>query len=74
VTRDSAATVDVVVNGAPRSVAGSATVSEVVAQLGCGTAGVAVAVNDEVVARSAWDDHVLADGDRIEVLRAAQGG
>jgi sulfur carrier protein ThiS len=33
--------------------------------------GVVVAVNDEVVPRSAWARTVLADNDRVEVLTAA---
>jgi sulfur carrier protein len=37
-------------------------------------AGIAVAVNGEVVPRSAWADHALRDGDRVEILTAAQGG
>lgn len=36
--------------------------------------GVAVAVNDEVVPRRAWDDVLLQAGDRVEVVTAKQGG
>jgi sulfur carrier protein len=36
--------------------------------------GIAVAVNGEVVPRSAWAGHALHDGDRVEILTAAQGG
>ena len=36
--------------------------------------GVAVAVNGEVVPRSAWEDRRVADGDRVEALTAMQGG
>lgn len=36
--------------------------------------GVAVALNDEVVPREAWKDHIVHDGDRIEVVTATQGG
>ena len=36
--------------------------------------GIAVAVNAEVVPRSTWSSHLLADGDRVELLTAAQGG
>ena len=36
--------------------------------------GVAVSRNDEVVPRSEWADTVVGDGDRIEILVAAQGG
>ncbi|UTI64787.1 sulfur carrier protein ThiS [Paraconexibacter antarcticus] len=36
--------------------------------------GVAVAVDAEVVPKSAWASTVLADGDEVEVLVAVQGG
>lgn len=36
--------------------------------------GVAVARNDALVPRSEWGDTVMGDGDRIEILVAAQGG
>ncbi len=38
------------------------------------TRGVAVAVNDEVVRREAWQDVALQADDRIEVITARQGG
>mgnify|MGYP000044107898 FL=1 len=38
------------------------------------TRGVAVAVNDEVVPKSVWSDTMLAQQDRVEVIRATQGG
>lgn len=36
--------------------------------------GLAVAVNDRVVSRSEWRDTQVFDGDRIEIIRATQGG
>lgn len=36
--------------------------------------GVAVAVNGEVIPRSAWAARVLLPGDRVELLTAVQGG
>lgn len=36
--------------------------------------GVAVAVNNQVVPRSQWDDHRLEEGDAVEIIRATQGG
>ena len=36
--------------------------------------GVAVAVNGEVVPRSAWQTTSLEDADKVEVLVASQGG
>ena len=36
--------------------------------------GIAIAVNDMVVSRSQWLQHALHDDDRIEIVRAVQGG
>lgn len=36
--------------------------------------GVAVAVDGEVVARGAWDDHVLDADASVEIVGAVQGG
>jgi sulfur carrier protein len=62
------------VNGEVCTVDDGTTVALLVDDIGCGTKGVAVAVNDEVVPRSTWSEHALDDGDRVEVLKAAQGG
>jgi sulfur carrier protein len=66
----------VVVNGEPREVSTGVTVDGLLEALGHdpGGAGVAVAVNGEVVPRGAWSATALGDRDRIEVLGAAQGG
>lgn len=36
--------------------------------------GVAIAINDEVVPRSTWTQHTLHAHDRVEIIRATQGG
>jgi sulfur carrier protein len=65
----------ITVNGQPRDRADQATVAALVAELaGPEPRGVAVAVNGEVVPRSAWAAASLRDGDVVEVLTAAQGG
>ena len=64
----------VVVNGAPAEVDADATVASLVARLGRDRRGVAVAVNEDVVPRGVWSATRLRPGDRVEVLRAAQGG
>jgi sulfur carrier protein len=66
--------VAVTVNGSPRLLAAGATVADVVAAESPSPRGVAVAVNAAVVPRSTWSATSLADGDRIELLTAAQGG
>lgn len=64
----------VLVNGAARDVPPGTTVADLVAALTGGAAGVAVARNEEVVPRRDWAGTALAEGDRVEVLTAVQGG
>jgi sulfur carrier protein len=65
---------NVELNGSGRTLAEDATVADAVASLTTVATGVAVAVNGEVVPRGAWSATRLRDGDRVEVLTAAQGG
>jgi sulfur carrier protein len=64
----------IVVNGQPHLAAGPMSLADAVALLTSGAAGVAAAVNGEVVRRAAWASTPLADGDQIEVVTAVQGG
>lgn len=64
----------IIVNGAERETPDGATVAAVVAELTARPAGVAVALNDEVVPRADWRTTVVRDADRVEVLTAVQGG
>jgi sulfur carrier protein len=66
---------NIVLNGEVREVANGATVRDVLTLLNVvDERGLAVARNGDVVLRSAWAAIALADGDRIEVLQAVQGG
>ncbi|WP_425465215.1 sulfur carrier protein ThiS [Nonomuraea diastatica] len=62
------------INGTAHEVIDGTTVAQAVSTLTAATTGVAVAVNDEVVTRSAWETTALSDSDRVEVLTAVQGG
>lgn len=64
----------ITVNGEPMALRDGATLTTLVELLGCGTKGVAVAVNETVVPRSTWAHTTVHSDDRVEVLRAAQGG
>jgi sulfur carrier protein len=69
------ATIRIVLNGDARELAGDATVAQAVAATGTPEPrGVAVAVDGEVVPRAEWELTPLADGQRVEVLHAVQGG
>ncbi|MFI7428557.1 sulfur carrier protein ThiS [Micromonospora sp. NPDC049836] len=63
-----------IVNGAGRDLPVGVTVAELVRAVTTQERGLAVAVNGEVVPRGGWPATVLRDGDRVEVLSAAQGG
>ncbi|MBQ1015007.1 sulfur carrier protein ThiS [Micromonospora sp. M51] len=65
---------ELTVNGAGRSVPAGASVADLVGDIVPHPRGVAVAVNGEVVPRTGWPTRALRDGDRVEVLTAAQGG
>ncbi|MFC0597128.1 sulfur carrier protein ThiS [Streptomyces palmae] len=62
------------VNGEPREIPEGLTLDLLVAELTRATSGVAAAVNETVVPRGRWAATRLAEGDRVEVLTAVQGG
>ncbi|MEE2677742.1 MAG: sulfur carrier protein ThiS [Myxococcota bacterium] len=68
------ATLDLLVNGEPRAVPAGCTVAGLVMQLGLAHNRVAVAVNRDVVPRSAFPAQTLATGDHVEILEAVGGG
>lgn len=66
--------ITVIVNDRPREVPPGRTVQQLLSDFVLPPRGIAVAVNGEVVRRADWPAHCLRDGDRVEVLTAAQGG
>jgi sulfur carrier protein len=66
--------VQVKVNGEPRELPDGSTIAQAVAELVTAPAGVAAAVNGEVVPRGSWAATPLRDGDLVEVVTAVQGG
>jgi sulfur carrier protein len=66
----------IMINGEPSdAVAPGATVVELLDALDVdGERGVAVAVDAEVIPRGEWETFTVADGARVEVLVAVQGG
>jgi len=65
----------VFVNDQPRVLATGAPLADLLRELGLAERkGVAIAINDEVVPRSTWPTRVLAEGERILVIQATQGG
>ncbi|MFD5796336.1 sulfur carrier protein ThiS [Streptomyces diastatochromogenes] len=62
------------VNGERRQVAPGTVLDALVQTLTVAPSGVAAALNETVVPRAQWATTALAEGDRVEVLTAVQGG
>lgn len=62
------------VNGAEHFAPAGVSVAGLLDSLGLGSRRIAVAVNREVVPRSARAARILAAGDRVEILEAVGGG
>ena len=65
---------ELLVNGESRHLPANSTVGGLLAFLEMGDRRVAVAVNQDVVARSTYATHRLYAGDRVEILEAVGGG
>jgi thiamine biosynthesis protein ThiS len=68
------ATIAIVVNGSPRTVAGGVTIADLLELLGLGGRRVAVERNRTVVPRAEHAATALADGDRLELVTFVGGG
>ena len=60
-------------NGEPAQLQKGTTIAGLVAPM-VQSAGVAIALNGEVIARSLWPETQLSTGDQIEIIQAVQGG
>ena len=66
--------ITVLVNGNAQAIPEGQLLSELVDAHTASRSGVAVAVDGEVVPRTAWSGHALGEGAKIEILTAVQGG
>jgi sulfur carrier protein len=66
--------VTIVLNGEPVDVPAELTLGDLALLRGWPERSVAVAVDGEVVPRSAWPVTAVPDGARVEVVTAMQGG
>jgi sulfur carrier protein len=62
------------INGEPHELPEGLTVAELLARVRAPQRGIAVAKNDRVVRRSAFEQERVQEGDRIEIIRAVAGG
>ncbi|MBI5451629.1 MAG: sulfur carrier protein ThiS [Gammaproteobacteria bacterium] len=65
---------EIVLNGAPRSIADGTSVTALVESLGLTGKRIAVEINLEIVPRSLHASQLLQSGDRVEIVHAIGGG
>jgi thiamine biosynthesis protein ThiS len=61
-------------NGKARELPADSTIASMLEAIGIDRRVVAVAHNGDVIPRDRYDDYVLHDGDRVEVVRMVGGG
>ena len=66
--------VRVIINGDEKEVAAGTTVAALLRELDASPKRVAVEVNRELVTRGEYDETILAEGDRIEIVTFVGGG
>ena len=64
----------VYINGESREVEGTPSLAQLITQLDLPAARIAVELNREVVRRHEWENTVLHEDDRIEIVHFVGGG
>jgi sulfur carrier protein len=66
--------ISVSINGAARDFPQAVSVAELVQDMGLGGKRIALERNGEIVPRSRFEQQMLADGDKLEIVVAVGGG
>jgi sulfur carrier protein len=64
----------VIINGEQREFNTNATIAEVLKELSLEGKVMAAAVNMDIVKQDKWNNHILNDGDKLELLDFVGGG
>ncbi len=64
----------ILVNGQGQECHDGFNAAELVEQMGLTEQRLAMEVNEEIVPRSTFDEHIFSDGDRVEIVHAVGGG
>ena len=62
------------INGEERDFGATATLSDLIGQLGMKPDRVAIELNRELIARDRWTSTPLSEGDRLEIVHFVGGG
>ncbi|MDX5333493.1 MAG: sulfur carrier protein ThiS [Gammaproteobacteria bacterium] len=64
----------ILLNGEPREIPDALTAAGLIALLDLSGRRLAMEVNEEILPRSRFESHVLAAGDKVEIVHAIGGG
>jgi len=64
----------IVLNGESVEAKVGSSIAKFLTELGIARERVAVEVNSDIVPKARYDEHILADGDRVEIVHFVGGG
>ena len=65
---------DIIINGKTRDIPEKFTVASLINELGLAEKRLAIEINKEIVPRSTFEQHLLQQGDKVEIVGAIGGG
>lgn len=66
--------INIIVNDTPHLFRSETTLDLIIKELKIFENGIAVAVNENIITKSAWNTKTLNENDKVLVIRATQGG
>ncbi len=66
--------IQIQVNSEEKQIPDGTDMAQLIGMLDLGDRRIAVEVNEELVPRSTFEGHLLADSDRVEIIQAIGGG
>ena len=66
---------DIFINNKPQQIPEQSTITDTLAALKItATKGIAIAINNDVIAKAEWETYALSDQDKVTLIQATQGG
>jgi thiamine biosynthesis protein ThiS len=66
--------INITINGEPKPIAATTTVTALVAQLELTAQRLAIELNRDILPRTQWAETMLNDGDKLEIVHFVGGG
>ena len=66
--------VSVLVNENPIEIEENATLSQLLQKVNTSVEGIAIAINDEIITKNAWESRTIKNNDNVLIIKATQGG